>query len=141
MIEPFGVLGGQVRHDVDAAMRFEVLVEAEFLLGDFFFFRNRLQLDHRHIATRLEGAVFVQHVSDAARHTRGEIASGATEHHHHAAGHVFAAMVAGAFDHRDGAGIAHGETLAGYAAEIAFALDRAIHHGIADNDRFLRHDP
>ena len=39
-----------------------------------------------------------------------------------------------------GAGIAHGEALAGDAAEIAFALDRAVQHGVADDDRFLRHD-
>jgi hypothetical protein len=50
-------------------------------------------------------------------------------------------MVARALDDRDRAGIAHREALAGDAAEIALALDRAIHHGVADDDRFLRHDP
>src|SRR6185436_2418082 len=69
-----------------------------------------------------------------------EVAAGAPEHHHHAAGHVFAAMVARAFHHRDGAGIAHGEALARDAAEIALALDRAVHHGVADDDRLLGHD-
>ena len=49
-------------------------------------------------------------------------------------------MVAGALDHRDGAGVAHREALAGDAAEIAFALDRAVEHRVADDDRFLRHD-
>ena len=49
-------------------------------------------------------------------------------------------MVAGAFDHGDGAGIAHREALAGDAAEVAFALDRAVEHGGADYDRALRHD-
>ena len=87
-----------------------------------------------------EGAVLVEHIGDAARHAGGEVAAGAAEHHHDAAGHVFAAMVAGAFDHRDGAGIAHREALAGDAAEIALALDRAVQHGVADDDRFLRHD-
>ena len=38
------------------------------------------------------------------------------------------------------AGIAHREALAGDAAEIAFAGDRAVEHGVADDDRFLRHD-
>src|SRR5690348_4803156 len=47
-------------------------------------------------------------------------------------------MVAGAFDHRDGAGIAHRKALASDAAEITFALDRAVEHGVADDDRFLR---
>ena len=62
---------------------------------------------------------------------------GGADHHHDAAGHVFAAVVAGAFDHRDGAGIAHREALARDAAEIAFALDRAVQHGVADDDGFL----
>ena len=88
----------------------------------------------------LERAVLVEHVGDATRHAGREVAAGAAEHHHDAAGHVFAAVVAGAFDHRDRAGIAHGETFAGNAAEVAFALDRAVEHGVADDDRFLRHD-
>src|SRR2546429_9250556 len=50
-------------------------------------------------------------------------------------------MVAGPFDHGHGAGIAHRKTLAGNAAEVTFAFDRAVEHGVADDDRFLRHDP
>ena len=88
----------------------------------------------------LERAVLVEHIGDAARHAGGEIAPGAAEHDDDAAGHVFAAMVAGAFDHGDGAGIAHGEALAGDAAEIAFAGDGAVQHRVADDDRFFRHD-
>jgi hypothetical protein len=49
-------------------------------------------------------------------------------------------MVAGAFDDGDCAGITHREALAGNAAEIAFAVDRAVQHGVADDNRFLRHD-
>ncbi len=49
-------------------------------------------------------------------------------------------MVASALDHGDGAGIAHRKPLPGDAPEIAFAFDCAIKHGIADDDRFLRHD-
>jgi hypothetical protein len=56
------------------------------------------------------------------------------------AGHVFAAMIADAFDDRDGARVAHGEALAGDTAEIALALDRTVKHGVADDDRVLRHD-
>src|SRR5262249_49874415 len=43
-------------------------------------------------------------------------------------------------DDRDGAGIAHRKALAGDAAEITFALDRAVKDRIADDDRFLGHD-
>src|SRR4029077_3387023 len=42
--------------------------------------------------------------------------------------------------HRDRAGVTHREALAGDAAEIAFALDRAVHHRVADDDGFFRHD-
>src|ERR1700719_3458502 len=49
-------------------------------------------------------------------------------------------MIAGAFDYGDRAGVAHREALAGDTAEIAFTLDRAVHHGVADDDGFFRHD-
>ena len=88
---------------------------------DFLFRRDRLELDHRHVAAGLERAVLVEHIGDAARHAGREVAAGAAEHDDSAAGHVFAAVVAGAFDDGDGAGIAHGKALAGDAAEIAFA--------------------
>src|SRR5262249_51165499 len=56
------------------------------------------------------------------------------------AGHIFAAMVTRALDDGDGTGVAHGKALAGDTAEIAFTLDRAIHHGVADDDALFRHD-
>ncbi len=65
---------------------------------------------------------------------------GLAEHDDHAAGHVFAAVVAHALDHGDGTGVADGEALAGDAAEVALALDRAVEHGVADDDRLFRHD-
>ncbi len=77
-------------------------------------------------------------VGDAAAHARGEVAPGRAEHDHRAAGHVLAAVVAGAFDDRRRAGIAHAEALAGDAAEVRLALDRAVHHGVADDDVLLR---
>ena len=82
----------------------------------------------------LNCALRVVDVGDAARHAGGEVAPGLAQHHDHAAGHVFAAMVAAAFDHRDGAGVAHREALAGDALEIRLAGDRAVQHGVADDD-------
>ena len=43
-------------------------------------------------------------------------------------------MIAGALDNRQGAGVAHREAFAGNAAEIAFTVDGAIQHRVADND-------
>ena len=110
------------------------------VLVDHLFRQYGFEVDHRHVAELAEVAGLVQHIGDAAGHAGREVAPGLAEHHDDAAGHVFAAMIAGAFDHGDRAGIAYREALAGDAAEIAFTLDRAIHHGVADDDGFLRHD-
>jgi hypothetical protein len=68
---------------------------------------------------RFSNVPFVEHVGHAAGHARREVAAGLAEHHDGAAGHVFAAVVARAFDDADRAGVAHGEALARDAAEVA----------------------
>ena len=101
--------------------------------------RDRLQLDHRPGCTGCsKRAVRVVDIGDAARHAGGEVAPGLAQHHHHAAGHVFAAVVAAALDHRDRAGVAHREALAGDALEIRLAGDRAVQHRVADDDVLRR---
>src|SRR5262249_52220031 len=117
------------------------VVVTVFLLGDLLFLGNWLELDHRHVAARLERVIVVEDVGDAARHAGREIASGAPKYHDDAARHVFAAVVPRAFDDGNGTRVADGEAFAGHAAEIALALDRAVQHRVADNDRFLGHDP
>src|SRR5690606_16455813 len=89
---------------------------------------------HGHVAARLEAAVFVEHVGDAAAHAGGEIAPGVAEHHHAAAGHVLAAVIADALDDGGDAGVAHAEALAGHAGEVHLAGDRTVQHRVADDD-------
>src|SRR5581483_100171 len=125
---------------VDLAMRLEIARETVDALIDHLFRQHRLELYHREIAQIREVAGLVQHIGDAARHAGREVAPRFAEHHHDAAGHVFAAMIARALDHRDRAGIADRKALAGNATEIAFAFDRAVQHGVADDDGLLRHD-
>src|SRR5690606_14289193 len=96
--------------------------------------RNRFELDHGQVAALPEAAVRVPYVGDAARHAGGEVAAGAAQHHHGAAGHVFATVVAGAFDHGGRPRVALRKTLAGHAVEERFARQRAIQHGVADDD-------
>src|SRR5690242_2523517 len=93
-----------------------------------------LEPNHRLVAARFELAVDVVDIGDATRHAGGEVAAGEAEYGDNAARHVFAAMIAGTFDHRDDTGIAHREALAGHALEIGFAGDGAIKHGVADDD-------
>ena len=139
-MQPLAIVTAHVAHHVDAAMMIEIARLVIVLPARVLFLEHGLKLDHRHIAALLERLVLIEHVGDAARHAGREVASGTAEHDHHTAGHVFAAVVARAFDDCDGAGVAHREALAGDTAEIALALNCAVQHGIADDDRLLRHD-
>ena len=61
---------------------------------------DRLQIDRRAVAALLgEIALLVEHVGDAAAHAGGEVAAALAEHDDEAVGHVFAAVIAEAFDH------------------------------------------
>jgi hypothetical protein len=71
------------------------------------FFRHRFKVDHGHVAARLEVTRLVENIGDAARHAGSEVAPGLAQHNHDPAGHVFAAVVAGAFDNGNGTGVAH----------------------------------
>ena len=94
---------------------------------------HRLHAHHGSVAAAGELAVFVIHVGDAAAHSGGKVAPGFAQHQHSATGHVFAAMVAGTFDHCRSARQAHRKALTGHPAEKRFAAGGAIHHGIAHN--------
>src|SRR5690606_6578511 len=111
-----------VARDVHAAVPFEVPPVMVQLAHQFLFLGHRLEIDHGEVAAAGEAAVLVKHIGDATAHAGREIAPGLPDDDDHTAGHVFAAVIAQALDHRDGARIAHGEALAGDAAEIAFAL-------------------
>src|SRR5258706_985012 len=125
--------------ELHLAVRLELAIGAA-LGRRVVFLGNRLELDHRHVAALREVALFVEHVGDAAGHSRGEVASRLAEDHDGSAGHVLAAVIAHALDDGGGAGIAHAEALAGHAAEVRFAADRAVHYPIADDDVLLRNN-
>src|SRR5690606_10480661 len=71
-----------------------------------------------------------------AGHAGGEVAAGGAEHDDAAAGHVFEAVVAHAFDDGGDAGVAHREAFAGAAADVEFAAGRAVEGDVADDDVF-----
>ena len=96
------------------------------------------QIDRFAIAAPPEVPVGVQHVGDAARHARGEVAAGLAEHDDAAARHVFAAVVAHALHHGAHPAVAHGEAFAGHAADVGFAVRRPVQGHVADDDVVLR---
>ena len=59
------------------------------------------------------------------------------EHDDHAVGHVLAAVIAHALDHRGCAGVAHREALAGDAVEEDLAAGCAVEDHVADQDALL----
>src|SRR5262245_36716999 len=126
--------------DIDAAMAFELADLVAAFLHHVILARHWLEIDHGEVAAALELAVLVENIGDAARHAGGEISPGGPDHDDHASGHVLAAMVSGALDHGNRARVPHGKALAGDAAEIALPGNRAIEHGVAHDDRLLRHD-
>ena len=69
-----------------------------------------------------------------------KLRAGFAEHHHRAVGHVLAAVVADAFHHRGGAGVADGEALAGHAVEEGLAAGGAVQHDVADDDVLFGHE-
>ncbi len=103
------------------------------------FFRDDfLQLDHSKVTAGLEFVQFVQHEGHAPGHPRCEVAPGPTEHDDDAARHVLAAMVAGPFDDRSDAAVAHREPFTCHAVEIGFALRPAIERSVSDENRLFR---
>src|SRR6185312_3777097 len=99
---------------------------------------NAFQIDAGLVAQAREPALRVVDIGDPAGHAGGEVAARLAENGDDAAGHVFAAVVAGALDDRDSARVPDREALAGHALEIRFAGDRPVQHRVADDDVIRR---
>lgn len=75
---------------------------------------------------------------EATGHAGAEVVAGFTQHDDAAAGHVFAAMVARAFDDGQRAGVAHPETLTRHAGGEQLSAGGAVQTGVADDDGLAR---
>src|SRR2546423_5567678 len=78
---------------------------------------HRNQIYHRLVALLPEQIEFIEDERQAATHASGEVAPGLTQHHYRTAGHVFAAVIADAFDDGNRAAVAHRESLARRSCE------------------------
>ncbi len=99
---------------------------------DIVFAGHRFQIHFGAIATLREVARLIENVSDAARHSRGEVAARLAQNDDKAVRHVFAAVIADSFDNGSSAGIAHGKTFAGHAAKKRLAARGAIEAYVSD---------
>src|SRR3982074_1753361 len=90
-------------------------------------FENRFQVNRIQIAALFcEVTTLIENVSHPTAHAGGKISPTSSKHQHQALGHVFAAMVADAFDHRGRPGVANCEPLAGDSVEKRFAAGGAV---------------
>src|SRR5450756_1704567 len=99
-----------------------------------------LEVDHLPVAAAVEVPSLVQDVGDAARHAGGEVPAGMPQHHHAAAGHVLAAVVAHRLHHGLHAAVPDAEPLAGHATDECLALGGAVQGHVPDDDVLLRHE-
>src|SRR5713226_7266985 len=72
-----------------------------------------------------------KNVCQAAGHARSEIQTERTEHQHHAAGHVLAAVLADAFDHGESATIANSEAFAGTPSDKKSSGSCAVQNSVS----------
>ena len=93
-----------------------------------------VEVDHVLVEAFFEKSVEVVDIGHAARHACSEVASGRAENDHLSARHVFAAVVAHAFDDGFDARVADAEAFACDAVDVGFAGSRAVEGDIADED-------
>ena len=102
---------------------------------------ERFQIDAGFIATTCgEVSLIVEDKCPATAHAGGKVAARSAEYDDGAVGHVFASMIADAFDHGGRAGIANREALAGYAVEKCFAAGSAVEDNVAHEYAFFRQE-
>ena len=89
-----------------------------------------------HVAVEVEIVVRIPHIGDAAAHAGSEILPCRSQHDDASAGHIFAAVVAHAFDDGCGAAVAHAETFAGASVDVHFAGCGTVEQGVACYDVF-----
>ena len=98
------------------------------------------EFHHVHVAEVVECVVFVIHVSHTATHACSEVSASLAKHHHTAACHVLAAVVACTFHHSDGTRIAHGKAFTHTTVHVQFTAGGTIQSRVAGNDVVLCHE-
>src|SRR5262249_4615225 len=73
-----------------------------------------------------EIALLIENVREAAAHAGREVAPALAEYHYVALGHVFAAVIAEAFDDRGRARVADGEAFTGHPVEESLTTGGAV---------------
>ena len=95
------------------------------------------QLYHLHVAEIIKVAVGIPYICHASAHTGSEVTACGAEHHGASACHVFAAVVAHAFDNSSGTRIAHTEAFADTTVDVYLTGCSSIKESVAGYDIFF----
>lgn len=96
------------------------------------------EFHHIHIAVVVKGVVGIVDVGHTARHACSEVATRLAQHHHAAAGHILATVVASALDDGNSTRVAHTEAFAHLSVDVQFATGGAVESCVAGNDVLFR---
>lgn len=121
-----------------AAGVFCVLQDHLLQLHDVVDFLQRLQQYDFFVAVAGKGSVFIENISNTAAHAGSKVAAGFAQNDDCAAGHIFTAMIANAFDNGVDAAVADTEAFTGNAGNIGFPAGGAVKSYVADNDVLVR---
>ena len=118
--------------------RVEVVLTNEFVQ---FFARHaifhQIDLHHVHITEVVEVVVLVPDIGHTTAHTGGEVSSCLTKHNHPTACHVLAAVVACAFQYRNGTGVPDTEAFTYLAIDIELTAGGTVKTRITCDDIVL----
>ena len=99
---------------------------------------DTFQCRHLGVESLGEGVVGVKNESHAAAHAGSEVASCRADHDDRPAGHVLAAVITDALDHRTPVAVTNRETLATHPADVRLAARRPVQGDVSDDDVVLR---
>ena len=124
-----------LRHD-GTGLLVELLQD---VLEKFDVFRkvDRQEVDGVLVAPSGEVSVDVENVSDSAGHSGREVSSGRTENDDSSAGHVFAAVIADAFDDGRRSGVSDAKSFGDESADESEAGSRAVQNDVSGDDVFF----
>src|SRR5213075_2150406 len=99
-----------------------------------------LEVHHCRVALARELFEFVENERDTATHSGRKVSSGATKHDNRAACHILTSVIAHAFDYRDSAAVANGESLARNSSDIRFTGCRSVKCRVAGNNGLVANE-
>src|SRR5271155_2801917 len=93
---------------------------------------------HLHVDLGMEILIHIKNISDASRHASSEVAACSAQNDYATTSHIFASMIANAFDDCIGARISYSKPFGCDTPEVALTAGSSIQTHISDQDVLFR---